>query len=493
MSETPTKSAVFIGIHLAKKGVGVTAVTETGETLCDVNTPYPIQARVDPKGHIEQPPDAWWDATRMALGHMMGKIRSRVVSPSQLKAVSICGEPGILVVLNRENKPLMPAILAEDARANEQLTSLNFHGNDHCKRMGMRFKATDSLAKISWIKENLPELYENATFAHQTDYVLGMLTGAPEATEYSIAQHTGCDLVNECWPDWLDYDMHLGVRERLPRLVSLGEPVGKVGAKGSSQTGLPAGMTVVMGTATATASFLAAGTKRPGDFYTELGDVLAISGMSMNLIIYPNATVKMYKLPGGIWFFSTESNTGGEWVGGWFDESQFKELVGQAESLLPTTYLAYPNVRKGEKFPFTTNSAEGFISPATDNRVVQFASCLQGTAFFERLCYERLEKLAGLESMGDIYSGGPWCADDTWMQIRADVTGRANRRVGSSNGAAFGAAMMAGVGSFFANIEEAAEAMIHEDRVFFPDPERAPVYAEYYENFKGLMTDQGFI
>ena len=490
---TATKSAVFIGIHLASQQVNVSVVTEHGELLAETSAVYSPSVPVHPKGYLEQNPEVWWNATRIALGQMMSKVRSLVTSPSQLKAVSVCGQPGILLTMDRSGKVLLPAMLADDARAADSLPSLNYQGQEHCRRRGYPFRATDALAKICWIKENLPEVYENALFMHQTDYIIGMLKGEPDVTEFSIAANTGCDLIDECWPDWLDYDMHLGVRERLPRLVALGTPVGTVSQKTSMATGLPAGMTVVMGTASATAAFLAAGTKRLGDFYTEIDDQLLIRGMSRRLIHYPNGMVRMFKLPNHIWFFSTESQTGGEWTKVWFDPSLFNSLSVEAAEILPTQYLAYPNVRKGESFPFCSTSAEGFITPATDNRVSQFASCLQGTAFFERLCYDHLKKMAEVESDGDIYSGGPWCRHDTWMQCRADATGRVNRRMGSACSASFGAAMMAAIGAYFNGIEEAVSAMIHEEQVYFPNPQRTGVYEDLYGNFKTLIENQGFI
>ncbi|MDR3110039.1 MAG: hypothetical protein LBU65_10210 [Planctomycetaceae bacterium] len=492
-SPKPTKDAVFVGIHLAQNRVNVSVVTEHGELLGESSSVYSPAIASSPNGYIETHPEIWWSATRIALGQMMSKARSLVVSPSQLKAVSVCGQPGILLTMDRAGKSLMPAILAEDSRAADVLTGLNYQGQEHCRRRGFPFRSTDAIAKICWIKENFPETYENAIFMHHIDYIIGMLKGEPDVTEYSIAADTGCDLIDEVWPDWLDYDMHLSVRERLPRLVALGSPIGKVSAKASAATGLPAGMSVVMGTASATAAFLAAGTKRPGDFYTEIDDQLHIRGMSRRMISYPNCMVRMFKLPNHIWFFSTESQTGSEWMNVWFDKSMIDAISVEAVKNLPTQYLAYPNVRKNETFPFCSTSAEGFITPATDNRVSQFASCLQGTAFFERLCYDSLKKLADVDASGDIYSGGACCKFDEWMQCRADVTGRVNRRMVSASNAAFGAAMMAAIGAYFNGIEPAVSEMIREDKVFFPNSQLSSTYEDLYGSFISLIESQGFI
>ncbi len=494
MSTAPTKAAVFIGVHLAPERVNVAVVTEDGTILVETNAPYAVLHNpITVKGRLEINPEVWWDATRLAIGQMINQLRPKVASPAQLKGICVCGDPGSLVIIDKRGTPLIPAILPEDTRATEQVVSLNYLGLEHCSKIGFKFKPEHAIAKIAWIKENLPELYETAYFAHQTDFVVGMLKGETDVTEYSLAMFTGCDLLDECWPDWLDYDMHLSVRERLPRLVPLGRPIGKVSTKASSLTGLPAGIPVVMGTTSDTASFLASGARRPGDFYTILHDGTSISGISPKLMHAPAGQIRVFKLPNRTWFFTTESRTGAGWVNAWFPDGTFAEIETQAQALLPSDYLAYPNAKKGESFPFNSGGAEGFISPATDNRVVQFASCLQGTGLFERLCYQKLDRLAEQRGThGDIYSGGPWSACDSWMQCRADITGRVNRRMVGMAGAAFGAAMMAALGVHFPSLEDTAEAMIRVDKVFFPNPDRVGIYSDRYASFLQLMEEQGY-
>ncbi|MDR2706450.1 MAG: FGGY-family carbohydrate kinase [Planctomycetaceae bacterium] len=495
MSQILTHDAVFIGVHLAADCTRVSAVTEHGTILAETKSPYSATSSPNTvKGQLELNPEIWWDATRQALGQMVNQLRTKVAGPTQLKAIAVCSNPGAILTVDRKGNALFPAILAEDSRGIDYVKSLNYHGQEHCTKMGFQFLAVSPLAKIAWIKENQPELYENAYFVHQADYIIGKLKGIPDVTEYSLAMKTGCDMIDECWPDWLDYDMHLGVRERLPRLVPLGEKVGTVSQNASSSTGLPVGMTVIMGTTSATTQFLASGARKLGDFNTVLHNGMTISGISPKMIHDSMGQIQIFKLLNHAWFFSVESKTGAEWINDWFSEKTFQELEASAQTLLPTNYLAYPNVRKGETFPFLSGSAEGFISPATDNQTVQFASCLQGTAMFERYCYQKLNKLAEIkENQGDIYSAGEWCSSDSWMQCRADVTGRVNRRMVGRGGAAFGAAMMAAMGGIFHSLEDTAEAMLSTEAMFFPNSERVAQYSDLYENFCRLMEEQGYI
>jgi sugar (pentulose or hexulose) kinase len=501
--QTTKLPAVFIGVHLDTKRVNVSAVSETGEILVETYSQFSPHNPITSHKHIELNPEVWWEAARLAISSMVNQLKTKVSSPSQLRAISVCCNPGSLVIVDRNGNPTIPAILSEDSRAVDQVKSLNYHGQEHCNRMGFQFKADSPLAKIAWIKENLTELYESVCFLHQADYILGKLKGNADVTEYSLAMKTGCDLSDENWPDWLDYDMHLGVRDKLPRLVPLGEKVGTVTQKASSVTGLPTGMAVVMGTTSQTASFLASGARQSGDFSTVLHKGTTISGISPRMMRDPMEQMLVYKLPGNKWFFSVESKTGAEWINVWFGQGSFRELELQAKELLPTSYLAYPNVTKGELFPFNTNSAEGFISPATDNKPVQFASCLQGTAMFERYCYHKLDAMSSIPDgqstissviqTGDIYSTGEWSTSDMWMQCRADVTGRVNRRVVGQGGPAFGTAMIAAMGGYYKSLEATSDRMILSEAVFFPNLELVSTYSELYANFCSLMEEQGYL
>jgi xylulokinase len=367
------------------------------------------------------------------------------------------------------------------------------YGREHCAKLGFQFRTEDPLAKIAWLKDNNPKMYEDARFVHQADFIIGRLKGLPDVTEFSFAARTGCDLLDGCWPDWLDYDMYLSVRDRLPLLMHLGEKVGTVSAKASSATGLPTGMNIVMGTTSVIAAFLASGARKEGDLHTVLGRHISISGISAAMIRSPQDQIRSNKLPGQKWSFSVNSQTGTEWIKTWFPEGTFEELAPVSDAKLPNNHLAYPNVLREETFPFVSNSAEGFITPATEDKREQFASCLQGTALFERLCYQKLSRLAKIHgATGDIYTGGAYCTSDVWMQCRADVTGRINRRMKGQSSAAFGTAMIAALGSEFRSLEDVADAMLAVDATFFPNPEKHSQYSELYAKFCDLMDEQGY-
>ncbi|MDR0328271.1 MAG: FGGY-family carbohydrate kinase [Planctomycetaceae bacterium] len=495
MSQATSESAVFLGVNLLSDRVNVLAVTDRGTVLTESSAPFERKtSKSSAKNNLlEEDPEIWWDATRMALGYIVGQLQ-KITSPAQLRAISVSGDPGTLVVVNHLGNPAMPAILAEDTRAYDYVRSLNLYGRDHCAKLGFQFRTEDTLAKIAWLKDSNPKLYEESRFVHQADFIVGRLKGLPDVTEFSFAERTGCDLLDGCWPDWLDYDMYLSVRDRLPLLMHLGEKVGTISAKASAATGLPTGMSIVMGTTSVTAAFLASGARREGDLHTILGQHITISGISATMIRSPQDQIRVSRLPGQKWTFSVNSQTGTEWLRAWFPGVSFDELESAASENLPCDFLAYPNVSKEESFPFVSGSAVGFIYPATEDRALQFAASLQGTALFEQLCYQKLNRLAGTqdESPGDIYTGGEYSTSDAWMQCRADVTGRINRRMKGQSSAAFGTAMIAALGSEFHSLEAVADAMLAVDSTFYPNPEKHAQYAELFSRFCYTMEEQGY-
>ena len=486
---------LFIGVNLDDTGVSAIAVSGVGAPLAESTCPFDLAKHQSSKEFIEQPCESWWQACCFALGYLMNQLGNQGHSSNQLCGISVSSPPGSIAVLSRGGESLSPAIMANDARAEEQATRLNFIGQEHVRKFGNPFRATDAIAKIVWIKEEEPDIYENAVFAHQADYIVGKLKGKIDVTDPTIALTTGCDPCDNCWPDWLDYDMHLSVRERLPNIGQTGTPVGRVTSEAAQVTGLPAGLPIILGCNSQTAEFLCSGAKKPGDIFTIFDETMQIGGITRQLLRYPQNQniVKMNRLPDLQWYFSTRSNTGTEWINVWFNKQYASESIEPMNQLLPTHYLAFPNVQRGEVFPFNSNSAEGFISPATDNRLVQFAACIQGTAFIERMIYKKVDEMADNTDLGNIYTIGPWCQSDIWMQCRADITERIVHRLPLTHGADFGTALVAAIGTKYRTLEEASHAMVHIEKSFYPNPAQMTLFKDHYAEFLTTMEEQGYM
>ena len=480
---------LLIGVDLGTGGVRVLAVTTRGEVVASAAASLDSARVIDEEGLHEQAPLVWWEMTCRALGELTGDLRAAGVQEDALKGLAVDGTSGTLVCLGESGEPLRPGIMYNDARAGIEADELNAMATEFCERLGYRFASSFALAKIAWVRRNEPDIFGNTVhFLHQGDYVEGCLSGEFTWSDYSNALKTGYDLVEEDWPQWID--ALSGVRERLPRVLAPGEKVGKVSATAAARTGLPEGLPVVSGATDGTAACVASGMRRPGDYNTTLGTTLVFKGISERLSRHPEGLIYSHKLPGGFWLPGAASNTGGEWVETLFAGADLREMDAAAVGRLPNALLAYPLVRRGERFPFLTADAEGFCIPEAGDEIDRYAACLQGTALVERLGYEVIDEVAG-SSGGELFSTGGGSRSDVWMQCRADVTGRRVHRPACPE-SAFGSAVLAAAGTVYGDLWEAVEKMVQIERTFDPDSERAGFYDELFGRFCDEIDRRGW-
>jgi len=81
--------------------------------------------------------------------------------------------------------------------------------------------------------------------------------------------------------------------------------------------------------------------------------------------------------------------------------------------------------------------------------------------------------------------GGGGARSPLWRQIQADVYGREVETVTAEEGAAYGAAILAGVGAgCWASVDAACEALVRTDQVIRPQPDVAAQMSERYEEYR---------
>ena len=274
-------------------------------------------------------------------------------------------------------------------------------------------------------------------------------------------------------------------------MVAPGTEVGSISTTAAAETGLPKGLRVVAGATDGTAACLASGVRRPGDYNTTLGTTLVLKGLSRRICRHPDGLIYCHKLPDGLWLPGGASNTGGEWIGTMFPGADVRAMDAAAQRRLPVEYVAYPLVRSGERFPFLSDTAEGFFLPQPDDTVDRYVACLQGVAFLERLAYDVLDGVAGTTG-GEVFSTGGGSRSAVWMQCRADVTGRVLHRPACPE-SAFGSAVLAAAGSPDGGLSEAIGRMVHVRKTFSPATGRAEHYHGLYQRFCRALNERGYL
>ncbi|MBR1821440.1 MAG: hypothetical protein IJ769_07455, partial [Clostridia bacterium] len=440
------------------------------------------------EGWKEQAPSDWQSAAEDAIRACVAELNENALDAAAISAISIDGTSGTIVPLDAAHRPLMNGIMYNDPRAKVQAARVHAAMAVQERTLGYAFGTSFSLPRILWIKENLPDIYEKtAVFAHQADYVAGLLCGEFAISDYSNALKTGYDLIDRRWPD--EIEAVLGIDTgKLPRIVRPGAPIGRVTRAAAQRLGLSASTLVMGGSTDGYASALAAGAVKAGNWASIIGTTFVLKGVVRELIIDPAGACYSHRLPSGEWLLGGASNIGGLALNGCVGDHSFDEMNAASEALIPTGVRCYPLPGRGERFPFVLPGCEPFyVGDVTNGRL--YPAVMEGVGFAERLAYDRVQNLGC--PVGDvIHTAGGACKSDLWLRIRASILNR-QLRVPRATDAAMGSVLLAASAQMAAasaapeeeGLAIAAEWMIETAKVVDPEPALAAAYDGIYSQF----------
>ncbi len=487
----PEAEMVFCGIDVGTQGARCVLVTERGEVAGEGESAFRTPAVEGlPQGWFEQKSEVWLDATADAVCAAVRRLRSSAKA-LPVGAIGVTSTSGTLCAVTADGRPLGEAIMYNDSRSKTEAQAVQAAGEALAASLGYRFNASFGLPKILWLKNCRTTLFAQARyFISPTDLIIGWLTGNWGRTDQTNALKFGYDLLNGCWPSFIESKLGIPL-ETMPRVQTSGQKAGELLPELAQQLGLPAGTPVAAGLTDGCASQISSGAVAPGDFNTTIGTTLVVKGVTRKLLLDPQGRIYCHKHPEGWWLPGGASNTGAECIAVEFDPAERERLSAGALERSPTALVSYPLVGRGERFPFSDPSAEAFLVGKPADRQELFVGYLEGVACLERLAFEVLEGL-GAEVGAHIYSAGGGAQNDAWLQIRADTLNRAVLRPAVVTGA-MGAAITAAAMSRFGSITQAARQMVRIERRTAPRARMAAAYEEKYGLFKEECRRRGYL
>ncbi|MDT0682402.1 FGGY-family carbohydrate kinase [Roseicyclus sp. F158] len=470
----------FIGFDIGSTAVKVGLFDDEGQMLAQWSRSYPTDR--PRSGWVEQDPRHWVDGVRDGIDAVLEGRDARRVA-----AVGMCSQVNTEVFAGADGSALAPAITWQDGRAHAQADWINARVSDADKMAWwgaqMPIGASHVLAKMLWMAENHPDLWERTHLVlSPKDYVLLKLTGQAVSDPISSFGQVGLDL--EYIAPLLD--LLPGAREKLPQLRAFTDIVGDMPL---GQTGLRA--PVVAGTMDAWGNLFGCGR-------FAAGQGMYVSGTSEILAVVND---KRVGAPGVVTFVPVEGltvNAGPTQSGAdslrWWGETVGKtpaELVTLAESAdrSASRVLFLPQLQ-GERAPLWNSSLRGaFVGLDSRSAGPELAmAVLEGVAFSARHLFETLVEAAGCRPEFLLYGGGG-ARSDLWSQIRADVLGVPLHRFECTDVGCLGAAILAAVGiGAFPDMASAVPRMTRVDRVFTPDPGQQDRYAQMFDAYRGAIT-----
>ena len=138
-------------------------------------------------GWAEQEPDSWWQYGKQALQKIMAEGQGK---GDEIVAIGISYQMHGLVCVDKDLKPLRPAIIWCDSRAvpyGER--AFNELGADQCLSHLLNSPGNFTAAKLAWVKENEPELYNKIyKVMLPGDYIAMRLSGVANTTVSGLSE-----------------------------------------------------------------------------------------------------------------------------------------------------------------------------------------------------------------------------------------------------------------------------------------------------------------
>jgi xylulokinase len=483
---------LFLGIDVSTTGAKALLVDEKGAVAASATTPLTLST---PKPlWSEQDPHEWWTGVVRSI---QAALSAAKVGGGDVAAVGLTGQMHGLVLLDGDRRVLRPAILWNDQRTGAQCGEIR-------TRMGgparlVKVTGNDALTgftapKILWVREHEPDVYARARHVLlPKDYVRLRLTGT-EAMDK--ADGSGTLLFDLAARDWsADVLSALEIpRSWLPPTHEGPAVTGHVTAEAAAATGLREGTPVMAGGGDQAAGAVGAGAITPGVVSLTLGTSGVVFATTDSPLVEPEGRLHAFchAVPGKWHLMGVTLSAAGSLQ--WYRDTlaageSFDALVAEAasapagsEGLIFLPYLS------GERTPYPDPLARGaFVGLTVRHRRAHLTrAVLEGVAFSMRDCLG-LFAGAGLSAVRQIRVAGGGAKGLLWRKIVASVLGVELVTVNSTEGAGYGAALLAGVGAGgWKDVASACETAIAVTGRDEPDREWQRAYDALYPHYRAL-------
>jgi xylulokinase len=443
-------------------------------------------------GWAEQDPRHWEEGIALVIAKALAAAG---VAGSEVGVLSLACQVDGVVPLSPSGEALGPAIIWLDRRADVEAKALaNDVGPDRLfKITGLIPDATHSGPKIMWLREHAPSTFANASaFPPAASYLLHRLTGRLAIDHANASSSLLYDLGSRRWSDELLDASGLSATQ-LGEILNASEIAGTLNSRSAEMTGLSTTCAVLVGTGDEHAASIGAGAITVGIITDVTGTAEPVTVASDTLVLDDEGLVETHahalddhylvENPGFVSGGSTR----------WLAENVLKvsqvtffELAAQAPA--GSDGAIFLPALSGAMTPRWNATMRGVFAglamPHTSATLAR--AVLEGCAFALRDVTDRFAALQLGHDEIRVVGGG--AASETWMQIKADVTGRPVRRVLVPEATAHGAALLAGVAAgLFVDLTDAVRRTVKvADEPYVADPVRASLYAETYHRYRAL-------
>lgn len=480
-----------IGADVGSQSVKAVLLDPDGR--CVRTAASPLRMSHPAGGWAEQDPLTW----ERALAEVVGQLMSAGgPDPGDVAALALGCQVDGVVAVDRQLRPLRPAIIWLDRRAKRQSDRLEAAvGRDTIfARTGLVPDASHSAPKMMWLQECEPEVIGHAAaLAPVAAFLLGRLTGVLAQDPSNASSTLLFNLTARAWDtdlcDAAGIDTAL-----LPTVRPAHEIAGKLTVSAAAMLGLTTRTAVCVGTGDDHSASLAAGAIRPGVIADVTGTAEPITVAAFDPVFDPQHLVETHAHAADDLYLVENPGfvSGGSTL--WLAEQVLRcpqssvfDLAAQAP--IASEGVLFVPALSGAMTPRWNSGMRGaFAGLAMNTGAAHLArAVLEGCAFALRDVVDRLDALGLADGEVRIVGGGR--RSELWCQIKADVLNRPVRQVLAEEATALGAAMLAGMAAgTFADITDAvARAVALAPQPITPSPAAVAAYANAYPRYRALF------
>lgn len=467
-------------------------VDDAGTIVASSTKPHVPFASPGP-AWAEQDPADWWQA---AVGATRAALAASGLKPSDIQAIGLSGQMHGAVLLDARGEVLRPSIIWCDQRTAEECRWLDRTvGTSRLLELTSNPALTNfTLTKLLWVRTHEPEIWARVRHVLlPKDYVRFRLSGAHAI---DVADASGTLLLDVARRQWSD-EMLAACdikREILPEVFESPAVSATLSAEAASTLGLVAGIPIVAGAGDQAAGAVGMGITAPGTVSVTIGTSGVVFAATERPALDRKGRIHTFchAIPGR-WHVMGVTQAAGlslRWLrdqwGVGSDDAAYEQMTKEAaavpagaDGVLWAPYLM------GERTPHTDPDVRGALLglAASHTRGHVTRAVLEGVAFSLRDSFGIFDELQVPVTRVRVGGGGARSA--LWRGIQAAVYQHAVETVVAEEGAAYGAALLAGVGAgVWPTVDAACEAVVRTNEVTAPDAAAVTVLDQRYAEFR---------
>ena len=481
----------FLGIDTSTTSSKALLIDQEGKVVAVASSPHTLRT---PKPlWSEQDPREWWGAVSESIRQVLTETG---VGAEQIAAVGLTGQMHGLVLLDEAGEVLRPAILWNDQRTRAECEEIHAClGKERFIQISGNVALTGFTApKILWVQKHEPDVYARARHVLlPKDYIRFKLTG-----EYAMdkADGAGTVLFDLRSRDWsAELLGKLGIDPAwMPRTFEGPEFTGYVSREAASATGLKEGTPVAAGGGDQAAQAVGVGAVEPGVIALTVGTSGVVFATTPSALIEPEGRLHAFchAVPGMWHFMGVMLSAAGSLQ--WYRDTlaptvSFDDLLREAAAVPSGSEgLQFLPYLTGERTPHPDPLARGAFVGLTirHGRGHMTRAVLEGVSFGLKDSFTLIQN-AGLGEIKQVRASGGGTKGALWRQILASVLDAELVTVNTSEGAAFGAALLAGAGAgAWSDVPAACQVAVKITGSTSPDPAQSEAYGKAYSLYREL-------